>query len=395
MRCSSARATARCWSPRAASATRCASPTRRGRGCSTATSCCPSCCTSASSRPTSASARTATVLQPLDEAALRRELQAAFDAGIRACAIVFMHGYRYTAHEQAAARAGARDRLHAGQRLARGQPADEAGRRAATPPSSTPTCRRSCAATSTRSRAQMPGVRLFFMQSVGGLTEAHRFQGKDAILSGPAGGIVGMVRTAVAGRPPQGHRLRHGRHLDRRRALRRRVRARLRDPGRRRAHARADDEHPHGGRRRRLDPALRRRAAARRPGQRRRQPRAGQLPPRRPAGRRPTPTCCSGKIQPAHFPAGVRPGGDAAARPRRRRRRSSRRWPPQVRGATGREATRRVAGRGLPAASRCRTWPTRSSASRWRAATTSRATRCSASAAPAASMPAGWPTRWA
>jgi N-methylhydantoinase A/oxoprolinase/acetone carboxylase beta subunit len=46
--------------------------------------------------------------------------------------------------------------------------------------------------------AQMPGVRLFFMQSSGGLTEAHRFQGKDAILSGPAGGIVGMVRTAVA-----------------------------------------------------------------------------------------------------------------------------------------------------------------------------------------------------
>jgi 5-oxoprolinase (ATP-hydrolysing) len=45
----------------------------------------------------------------------------------------------------------------------------------------------------------MPGVRLFFMQSSGGLTEAHRFQGKDAILSGPAGGIVGMVRTAVAG----------------------------------------------------------------------------------------------------------------------------------------------------------------------------------------------------
>jgi 5-oxoprolinase (ATP-hydrolysing) len=44
----------------------------------------------------------------------------------------------------------------------------------------------------------MPGVRLLFMQSSGGLTEAHRFQGKDAILSGPAGGIVGMVRTALA-----------------------------------------------------------------------------------------------------------------------------------------------------------------------------------------------------
>ena len=44
----------------------------------------------------------------------------------------------------------------------------------------------------------MPGVPLFFMQSSGGLTQAHHFQGKDAILSGPAGGIVGMARTAQA-----------------------------------------------------------------------------------------------------------------------------------------------------------------------------------------------------
>jgi 5-oxoprolinase (ATP-hydrolysing) len=45
-----------------------------------------------------------------------------------------------------------------------------------------------------RVAGQMPGVPLYFMQSSGGLTEAHRFQGKDAILAGPAGGIVGMVR---------------------------------------------------------------------------------------------------------------------------------------------------------------------------------------------------------
>ncbi|MFM7971492.1 MAG: hydantoinase/oxoprolinase family protein, partial [Betaproteobacteria bacterium] len=44
--------------------------------------------------------------------------------------------------------------------------------------------------------AEMPNVPLYFMQSSGGLTDAHRFQGKDAILSGPAGGIVGMARTA-------------------------------------------------------------------------------------------------------------------------------------------------------------------------------------------------------
>ncbi len=42
------------------------------------------------------------------------------------------------------------------------------------------------------------------MQSSGGLADAHAFQGKDAILSGPAGGIVGMVRTAA--RLARGHR---------------------------------------------------------------------------------------------------------------------------------------------------------------------------------------------
>ena len=47
---------------------------------------------------------------------------------------------------------------------------------------------------------ELPGVRLMFMQSNGGLAEAGHFRGKDAILSGPAGGIVGMVRmSALAG----------------------------------------------------------------------------------------------------------------------------------------------------------------------------------------------------
>ena len=84
-------------------------------------------------------------------------------------------------------RARARRRLHPGLGVARGEPADEAGRRAATPPWSTPISRRSCAATSTRSPANCDGVRLMFMQSNGGLTDARRFQGKDSILSGPGG----------------------------------------------------------------------------------------------------------------------------------------------------------------------------------------------------------------
>ena len=46
--------------------------------------------------------------------------------------------------------------------------------------------------------AELPGVKLYFMQSSGGLAEASSFGGKDAILSGPAGGIVGAARTAEA-----------------------------------------------------------------------------------------------------------------------------------------------------------------------------------------------------
>ena len=51
---------------------------------------------------------------------------------------------------------------------------------------------------STASPAELHDVQLMFMQSNGGLTDARRFQGKDSILSGPAGGIVGAVRTSLA-----------------------------------------------------------------------------------------------------------------------------------------------------------------------------------------------------
>ena len=138
------------------------------------------------------------VLLPLDLAHLRERLWAAFDAGIRACAIVFMHGYRYTAHEQAAA-ALAREvgftQVSASHEVSPLMKLVSRGDTTVVDAYLSPILRRYVEQVA----AQMPGVRLFFMQSSGGLTEAHRFQGKDAILSGPAGGIVGMVRTAVAG----------------------------------------------------------------------------------------------------------------------------------------------------------------------------------------------------
>jgi len=138
------------------------------------------------------------VLQPLDEAALRPQLQAAFDAGIASCAIVFLHGYRFHAHEAAAARI-AREigftQVSVSHEVSPLMKLVSRGDTTVVDAYLSPILRRYV----DQVAAQMPGVRLFFMQSSGGLTEAHHFQGKDAILSGPAGGIVGMVRTAVAG----------------------------------------------------------------------------------------------------------------------------------------------------------------------------------------------------
>ena len=137
------------------------------------------------------------LLLPLDEPVLRRELHAAFDGGIRACAIVFMHGYRYPAHEQTAARL-AREigftQVSASHEVSPLMKLVSRGDTTVVDAYLSPILRRYV----DQVAAQMPGVRLFFMQSSGGLAEAHHFQGKDAILSGPAGGIVGMVRTAVA-----------------------------------------------------------------------------------------------------------------------------------------------------------------------------------------------------
>lgn len=137
------------------------------------------------------------VIQPLNEAALRAELLAARAGGIASCAIVFMHGWRFQAHEQAAARL-AREagftQVSVSSEVSPLMKLVSRGDTTVVDAYLSPILRRYVE----QVEKQMPGVRLFFMQSSGGLTEAHRFQGKDAILSGPAGGIVGMVRTAVA-----------------------------------------------------------------------------------------------------------------------------------------------------------------------------------------------------
>ncbi len=141
---------------------------------------------------------TGEVLQALDLAQLRGGLQAARDAGLASCAIVFMHGWRFTQHERAAA-ALARElgftQVSVSHEVSPLMKFVSRGDTTVVDAYLSPILRRYVE----QVERQMPGVRLFFMQSSGGLTEAHHFQGKDAILSGPAGGIVGMVRTALAG----------------------------------------------------------------------------------------------------------------------------------------------------------------------------------------------------
>jgi len=135
------------------------------------------------------------VLQPLDEAHLRTQLKHSHQQGVRSVAIVFMHGWRHTAHELAAAR------------LAREVGFTQVSTSHQTSPMMKLVSRGDTTVVDAylspilgryvnQVASEMPGVKLMFMQSSGGLTDAQVFAGKDAILSGPAGGIVGMARTA-------------------------------------------------------------------------------------------------------------------------------------------------------------------------------------------------------
>ena len=136
-----------------------------------------------------------TVLQELDAAAARPLLQVAYDDGIRSVAIVFMHGYRFPAHEEAVA-ALAREigftQVSTSYETSPLMKLVSRGDTTVVDAYLSPLLRRYV----DQVASELGGTRLMFMQSSGGLTDANLFQGKDAILSGPAGGIVGAVETA-------------------------------------------------------------------------------------------------------------------------------------------------------------------------------------------------------
>jgi 5-oxoprolinase (ATP-hydrolysing) len=145
------------------------------------------------------------VLIPLELESLRTPMRQAFDEGIRAAAIVLMHGYRFHEHERqvaALAREIGFTQVSVSHQVSPLMKLVGRGDTTVVDAYLSPIIRRYVERVAKELQcAPLPGhdeesaVRLMFMMSSGGLTAAHLFQGKDAILSGPAGGVVGMVET--------------------------------------------------------------------------------------------------------------------------------------------------------------------------------------------------------
>jgi 5-oxoprolinase (ATP-hydrolysing) len=134
---------------------------------------------------------------PLNQDKTFTDLKAVYGEGYRSVAIVLMHGYRFTEHEKKvkvlAEKVGF-TQISVSHEVSPLMKLVGRGDTTVVDAYLSPILRRYV----DRVASELGEARLLFMQSNGGLTDARRFQGKDAILSGPAGGIVGAVRTAAA-----------------------------------------------------------------------------------------------------------------------------------------------------------------------------------------------------
>ena len=136
------------------------------------------------------------VVTPLNLEAVVQGLEQAYQRGIRAVAIAFMHGYANPVHEQRVAEVAGKigfTQISVSSRVSPLMKLVSRGDTTVVDAYLSPILRRYVNQVADQLGE---GPRLMFMQSNGGLTDAKLFQGKDAILSGPAGGVVGMVRTA-------------------------------------------------------------------------------------------------------------------------------------------------------------------------------------------------------
>ena len=141
------------------------------------------------------------VVRPLDEDAARAALQAAHERGVRCAAIACLHAYLNPAHEIRVAEIAAEigySQITASHEVSRLAKIVARGDTAVVDAYLSPILRRYVDQVAAELDLGRACGSLLFMQSGGGLTDARLFQGRDAILSGPAGGIVGMARTGEA-----------------------------------------------------------------------------------------------------------------------------------------------------------------------------------------------------
>ncbi|MHC0065367.1 hydantoinase/oxoprolinase family protein [Nostoc sp. UIC 10890] len=134
-------------------------------------------------------------LIPINTEQVKSDLQAVYHTGIRSCAIVFMHSDRYPNHEQQIAQLAQEigfTQISVSHQVSPLMKLVSRGDTTVVDAYLTPILRRYV----NQVASQLPGVKLMFMKSDGGLVAAEQFQGKDSILSGPAGGIVGAVQTS-------------------------------------------------------------------------------------------------------------------------------------------------------------------------------------------------------
>ncbi|GFE69384.1 hydantoinase/oxoprolinase family protein [Chroococcus sp. FPU101] len=137
-------------------------------------------------------------LIPVKKEQVKQDLQQAYDTGIRSCAIVFMHSFRYPQHETQVAKIAKEigyTQVSVSHQVSPLMKLVARGDTTVVDAYLSPILKRYV----NQVASQLPNVRLMFMKSDGGLIDCHQFQGKDSILSGPAGGIVGAVQTSIRG----------------------------------------------------------------------------------------------------------------------------------------------------------------------------------------------------
>ena len=139
------------------------------------------------------------IIKKLDPIKTKKLLKDAFDQGFKSIAIVFMHGYRHQSHEKQVSTIAKKigfEQISVSHRVSPLMKIIPRGDTTVVDAYLSPILRRYVnQVKSALGPAQKGFEKLMFMQSNGGLTDANYFQGKDAILSGPAGGVVGMVKT--------------------------------------------------------------------------------------------------------------------------------------------------------------------------------------------------------